>query len=148
MTMITPSYLGETIEYSSLHACRSTLEDPTTAPFQDVFVTPVATGSLLGTTVTFQRAKNPHAGCFFLNARQMPLWSTQPYFLDRDTSFIGPLESAATLSVMRTFRIYKPAPECAGFLEIEHFRTGFLGNLRRRGDAKLGQDCRRGSEEC
>ena len=35
MTMITPSYLGETIEYSSLHACRSTLEDPTcrTAPW-------------------------------------------------------------------------------------------------------------------
>ena len=31
MTMITPSYLGETIEYSSLHACRSTLEDPTVA---------------------------------------------------------------------------------------------------------------------
>ena len=31
MTMITPSYLGETIEYSSLHACRSTLEDPTSA---------------------------------------------------------------------------------------------------------------------
>ena len=30
MTMITPSYLGETIEYSSLHACRSTLEDPMT----------------------------------------------------------------------------------------------------------------------
>ena len=35
MTMITPSYLGETIEYSSLHACRSTLEDPT--PGQGVF---------------------------------------------------------------------------------------------------------------
>ena len=34
MTMITPSYLGETIEYSSLHACRSTLEDPT---FRDMF---------------------------------------------------------------------------------------------------------------
>ena len=32
MTMITPSYLGETIEYSSLHACRSTLEDPTPFP--------------------------------------------------------------------------------------------------------------------
>ena len=31
MTMITPSYLGESIEYSSLHACRSTLEDPTAA---------------------------------------------------------------------------------------------------------------------
>ena len=37
MTMITPSYLGETIEYSSLHACRSTLEDPTVAdPYQSV----------------------------------------------------------------------------------------------------------------
>ena len=34
MTMITPSYLGETIEYSSLHACRSTLEDPTFVLFQ------------------------------------------------------------------------------------------------------------------
>ena len=32
MTMLTPSYLGETIEYSSLHACRSTLEDPTHLP--------------------------------------------------------------------------------------------------------------------
>ena len=35
MTMITPSYLGETIEYSSLHACRSTLEDPTTEKLLD-----------------------------------------------------------------------------------------------------------------
>ena len=35
MTMITPSYLGETIEYSSLHACRSTLEDPTGKPVFD-----------------------------------------------------------------------------------------------------------------
>ena len=35
MTMITPSYLGETIEYSSLHACRSTLEDPTGIPLLD-----------------------------------------------------------------------------------------------------------------
>ena len=35
MTMITPSYLGETIEYSSLHACRSTLEDPTFLPLNE-----------------------------------------------------------------------------------------------------------------
>ena len=37
MTMITPSYLGETIEYSSLHACRSTLEDPT-VPQDEMFI--------------------------------------------------------------------------------------------------------------
>ena len=37
MTMITPSYLGETIEYSSLHACRSTLEDPTSCRILTAF---------------------------------------------------------------------------------------------------------------
>ena len=43
MTMITPSYLGETIEYSSLHACRSTLEDPTGIPeMRDALVGVVA----------------------------------------------------------------------------------------------------------
>ena len=44
MTMITPSYLGETIEYSSLHACRSTLEDPTnTSTFDHVLIASQAT---------------------------------------------------------------------------------------------------------
>lgn len=110
------------------------LPEDATAKFQDVHVNPSATGSLLGTTVTFQRTKNPHAGCFFLSAAQMQTWSRQPYFLDRDTRFIGQLESTATLGLMRTFRVYKPAPESAGFLEIEHFGTGFLDNLRRRRD--------------
>ena len=41
MTMITPSYLGETIEYSSLHACRSTLEDPTVRDATDAATEPV-----------------------------------------------------------------------------------------------------------
>ena len=40
MTMITPSYLGETIEYSSLHACRSTLEDPTELFGRDMKLAP------------------------------------------------------------------------------------------------------------
>jgi hypothetical protein len=111
-----------------------------TAPFQDILSTPVATASLLGTTIAFQRAKNPHAGCFFLNDRQLRSWSRQPDFLDRDTSFIGPLESAATLGVMRTFRVYKTAPESAGFFEIEHFGTSFLENLRRRGDTPKAAD--------
>jgi hypothetical protein len=113
-----------------------------TAPFQDVTVRPVATGRLLGTTVAFERAKNPHAGCFFLNARQMESWARKPYFLDRDTRFIGPLESAATLGLMRTFRVYKPAAESAAFLEIEHFGTSFLGQLRRRADVAVIPDGR------
>ena len=118
----------------------SDLRAEVTAPFQNVEEAPVATGRLLGTTVTFHRAKNPHAGCFFLNGRQMEFWARQPHFLDRDTRFIGPLESAATLGIMRTFRIYKPAAESAGFLEIEHFGTGFLSQLRRRGDLVQAPD--------
>lgn len=110
------------------------LADHVTAPFQDTSVTPIATARVLGSSVTFDRAKNPHSGCFFLNAAQMADWVSRPNFLDRDTSFIGPLESAATLGIMRTFRIYKPAAESAAFLEIEHFGTNFLRNLRRRAD--------------
>ncbi len=105
-----------------------------TAPFQDVGEAPSLTSRVMGTPLTFRRARNPHAGCFFLNARQMEAWANRPYFLDRDTSFIGPLESAATLGVMRTFRVYKPAAECASFLEIQHFGTAFLAQLRRRDD--------------
>ena len=46
MTMITPSYLGETIEYSSLHACRSTLEDPTMKP-KTLLLPPIAAATFL-----------------------------------------------------------------------------------------------------
>jgi hypothetical protein len=98
-----------------------------TARFQNVGEQPELNGKIMGTPVPFRRALNPHSGCYFLNASQMAYWAQQPYFLDRDTSFIGPLESAATLGVMRTFRIYKPAPSMAAFLEIEHAGTGFLG---------------------
>jgi hypothetical protein len=97
-----------------------------TADFQQIQEQPVLKAEILGTTVQFKRALNPHSGCYFLTQKQMGYWSQQPYFLDRDTRFIGPLESAATLGIMKTFRIYKPAPEQASFLEIQHFGTGFL----------------------
>jgi hypothetical protein len=105
-----------------------------TAPFQDVTEAAMIASTIFDTRVSFQRALNPHAGCFFLNDRQMRTWTKAPHFLDRDTRFIGPLESAATLGVMRTFRVYKPSPENAAFLEIEHAGTAFLGQLRRRDD--------------
>lgn len=93
---------------------------------------PTLRSTVTGISTAFRRVSNPHSGCFFLNARQMRSWSEQPYFLDRDTSFIGPLESAASLGIMRTFRVYKPAPENASFLEIEHHGTAFIAQLRRR----------------
>jgi hypothetical protein len=92
-----------------------------TARFQNVQEQPEIISRVLEMPVRFLRVRNPHSGCFFLNAAQMEHWLKQPYYLDRDASFVGPLESAATLGIMRTFRVYKPASECAGFLEIQHF---------------------------
>jgi hypothetical protein len=100
-----------------------------TAPFQDISDQPHLEGSVLGRSVLFRRPLNPHSGCYFLNARQMEHWMNQPSSFTDDTSFVGPLESAATLGVMRAFKIYKPAPENASFLEVQHFGTGFLNQF-------------------
>jgi hypothetical protein len=97
-----------------------------TAGLQDLDESPVLTAEFLGAPLAFERAKNPHSGCYFLNARQMEHWARQPFFLDRDTRFVGPLESAATLGVMRAFRVYKARAEAASFAEIEHWGTEFL----------------------
>lgn len=98
------------------------------ARWQDITDRGGIAGKIMGRAVNFERPTNPHAGCFFLNAAQMESWAAKPYFLDRDVSFAGPLESAATLGVMKTFRIYKPAAAQAGFLEIRHAHPRYLGN--------------------
>ncbi|MCS6975438.1 MAG: hypothetical protein NZM31_00330 [Gemmatales bacterium] len=95
-------------------------------PYRNVQQGKEFTGRVMGLPIRFVPAGNPHAGCFFLNAEQMTHWVRQPHFLDRDTSFIGPLESAATLGLLKTFRVYKPAPENAGFLEVQHFGGRFM----------------------
>jgi len=102
------------------------LPEQVTTPFQNLAETPALSGELLGVPVGFERARNPHAGCYFLSAAQMERWARRPYFLDRDTSFVGPLESAATLGVMRAFRLYKSSPDNASFLEVEHYGSEFL----------------------
>jgi hypothetical protein len=85
----------------------------------------------LGENVQIERPTNPHAGCWFLSRRQFARWQAQPWFADRRPLFFGPLESAATLGIMRTFRLYKPALDNAAFLEAEHPTTGH-GRRRRR----------------
>jgi hypothetical protein len=102
-----------------------------TAPFQNIQEKPELKGKIMGIPITFCRALNPHSGCYFLNANQMAYWAKQKHFLDRDTSFVSPLESAATLSIMKTFRIYKTVAQEANFLEIQHFGTGFISLIGR-----------------
>jgi hypothetical protein len=77
--------------------------------------------------IAFQRATNPHCGFFALTAQQLAHWMAQPQFGDQDCSFISPLESAATLGILKTFPIYKPFGRDMGWLEIEHLDTRFSG---------------------
>jgi hypothetical protein len=99
---------------------------------QDINDRTALEGEALGAPVRLQRVMNAHSGCFFLNARQMAHWSAQPDFLVRDSAWAGPLESAATLGIVRHFRVYKPARENAGFLELRHLDNRYLG-VRLRG---------------
>ena len=105
------------------------LAEHATAPFQNIAEGGPIRTDVLGVPTCFVRTLNPHAGCFFLNARQMEHWARQPHFHDRSSRFIGPLETAATLGIMRTFQVFKPAPVNAEFLEIQHWGTGYLEQL-------------------
>ncbi len=101
-----------------------------TEPFQDITEAAELKSTVLGRPVRFVRPLNPHSGSFFLNSSQMQTWMEQSHFGSRSTNFVGPLESAATLGVMKTFQIYKPAPENASFLEIEHDDCRFIRLIR------------------
>jgi hypothetical protein len=92
---------------------------------------PVLFKEFLGLPIHFRAGTNPHAGCFFLTESQMRNWAVKPYFLDRSSAFIGALESAATLGLMRTFSVYKPGLENADFLEIQHFGQAYLSMISR-----------------
>ena len=91
-----------------------------TEPFQDTNESPELKYTVLGRPLRMIRPLNPHSGCFFLNTAERKHWAEQPYFENQEAGFVGPLESAATLGIMKTFRIYKPARENASFLEIKH----------------------------
>ena len=103
-----------------------------TEPFQDTNESPELKYTVLGRPLRMIRPLNPHSGCFFLNTAQMKHWAEQPYFENQEAGFVGPLESAATLGIMKTFRIYKPARENASFLEIEHYGSRFIDLIGKR----------------
>jgi len=84
----------------------------------------------LNREIIFCPAKNPHSGAFFLNNEQFQKWISMPYFLDGDSSFIGPMESAATLGIMKCFIPYKPCSEFANFFEIQHGDSRYINNLK------------------
>ncbi|TWT53036.1 hypothetical protein Pla22_06640 [Rubripirellula amarantea] len=100
-----------------------------TASFQDISDTPFLDGRALGRSIRFMRPLNPHSGCYFLSSEQLEHWSKQTDFAIPTSAFVGPLESAATLGLMKHFRVYKPVPAHASFAEIEHGDARFIQHV-------------------
>jgi len=109
-----------------------------TTLYQDISNAQEILADFCGKKTCFQRTSNPHAGCFFLSAEQMDRWSRKSYYLDREASFYSPLESAATLGIMKTFKVYKPAASNANFLEIQHAGDDWLNRIAQRDANVLG----------
>ena len=81
----------------------------------------------LGEIVRFEQPSNLHSGCFFLNREQARIYASSGNAGAIDTSFHGPLESAATLGMLKTFQLMKPSPENGRFLTVEHGGRNFMG---------------------
>ena len=79
----------------------------------------------LGHTITLERARNPHSGFFALSSQQLKHWICQKHFNDLDSSFVSPLESAATLGLIKTFSVFKSSPPNQAYFEIEHLDRKF-----------------------
>lgn len=85
-----------------------------------------------GKTIRFRRPTNPHCGGYFLNAEQMRMFMETPYFLEKSAEFVGPLESSATLGIMKRFAIYKPDFDNANFFEMQHYHARLLNHVKVR----------------
>ena len=105
------------------------LNPKVTAAYQNIREEPVLEAPFLDEVIRFERTTYPSAGCFFLSAEQLEVWTSGSYFLDGDISYMSPLDSAVTLSVMKTFRIYKPVLEQACFLEVLHASPRWIGSV-------------------
>ena len=85
-----------------------------------------AKGNFKGQDIVFDIPINPHAGCFGLSRQQ--LISLKDQDLPQE-EFIGPLETAATMTVGKYFKILKTSFSHCSFFEIQHAHPSFLINL-------------------
>jgi hypothetical protein len=100
-----------------------------TARYQNLADMPRLELPFLDDIIAFERTPYPSAGCFFLNDEQLAIFAGSPHFLDGDVSYLSPLDSAVTLSVMKTFRVYKPVLDQAWFLEVLHASPRWIGSV-------------------
>jgi len=98
------------------------------------------------TQVNFDIAENPHSGLFIVNREQRDFLAAQVLPVK---GFISPLETAATLTVLKYFKVCKPSLDCHDFLTIEHGHPSFTSFMNQwehrpistsRGTSPLKQD--------
>ena len=118
--------LAHDLEIMKCYIDGNTTQPELPALFQDISVRPRVLGEAFGRSFLFERVNNVHSGCFFLNASQLVRIASSPRFGTPSAEFFGPLETAATMMIMRTFEVYKPARENAAFLELQHLGRRFL----------------------
>ncbi|QVV67088.1 hypothetical protein [Synechococcus sp. LA31] len=73
--------------------------------------------------VCFDIADNPHSGTFCVSRDQAE--KLRDLSLPRE-GFVGPLETAATLTVLKFFPVMKPSIQYWKFLSVEHGHPSFL----------------------
>jgi hypothetical protein len=84
-------------------------------------------GDWFGLHLAFERPSNPHSGCFFVENAGLERLCGHPRFGVPHASFVRTLETAATGPITETFCVYKTAPSCSDFLEVEHQGSRYLG---------------------
>ncbi len=83
----------------------------------------IASGKYLGSeNVVFDIAENPHAGTFCVSNAQIQFLRHQTLATE---GFVGPLETAATLTVLQFFSVLKPSRNHRSFLMVEHGHPSF-----------------------
>lgn len=123
------------VEVSRAGLLAKTMIEPSLAPhFTEQFRHPgepeMREGEFAGRPRRFARTTNPHSGCWFLTGEQVQDWSREPYFYDREPSWVGPLESAATRAFALKHCVYRAVDPDPFFLEIEHFGVSFATQYR------------------
>lgn len=73
-----------------------------------------------GRSIVFDEPYNRHSGCFFLTREQRDRYFEINHDLEQQPYYVGPLETAASVGIMRAFSILKPAGGNKDFLQVEH----------------------------
>lgn len=88
----------------------------------------VGTGKFKGIApVSFDQTNNPHSGTFTISRNQKIFLDSQELPVE---GFVSQLETAATLTVLKYFKVLKPSIENWDFLTVEHGHASFLDYIK------------------